>query len=244
MKKYIQRRFPQLFNVLRRIKSFYEWDEYENRHYSQEGEDIILSRIFEGKANGFYIDVGAHHPKRFSNTYLFYRRGWRGVNIDAMPGSMDLFNKIRPNDINVEVGVGISKEAEMNYYIFNGPALNTFSRQLSEGRSQGSQNYHVQEVCSVKVKSLSQILDEYVKTDQSLEFMSVDVEGLDYQVLASNDWAKYRPYVVLVEILGATLEGIEKSEIGSFMKELGYVVYAKSMQTVFFIDSRVQRTSE
>ena len=56
--------------------------------YSQEGEDMILGKIFSGQKHGFYVDVGAHHPLRFSNTYLFYLKGWRGINIDAMPGSM------------------------------------------------------------------------------------------------------------------------------------------------------------
>ena len=70
--------------------------------YSQNGEDLILNRFLENKKNGFYIDIGAHHPIRFSNTYLFYKKGWRGINIDAMPGSMDLFNKIRSRDINIE----------------------------------------------------------------------------------------------------------------------------------------------
>src|SRR5690349_18351333 len=75
------------------------------RSYSQEGEDMVLRRVFEHKAHGFYVDVGAHHPMRFSNTYFFYRRGWRGINIDARPGSKREFDRARPRDINVECGV-------------------------------------------------------------------------------------------------------------------------------------------
>ncbi len=82
--------------------------------YSQEGEDMVLRRLFEQKTVGYYVDVGAHHPKRFSNTYYFYKRGWRGINIDAMPGSMKLFNKMRPRDINVEIPVS-SGEGEILY---------------------------------------------------------------------------------------------------------------------------------
>src|SRR5690242_3324544 len=65
------------------------------KSYSQEGEDRILHSIFETVADGFYVDIGAHHPKRFSNTYLFYQRGWRGINVDAMPGSMVRFKRVR-----------------------------------------------------------------------------------------------------------------------------------------------------
>ena len=73
--------------------------------FSQNGEDLILNRLLENKSNGFFVDVGAHHPVRFSNTYLSYLNGWNGINIDAMPNSMMIFDKIRPRDINIEVGL-------------------------------------------------------------------------------------------------------------------------------------------
>jgi len=114
-------------NLLRRIRDLYQWDSYYEKSWSQEGEDLILSRYFENlKANGFYVDVGAHHHLRFSNTYKFYKQGWYGINIDAMPGSMDLFNRLRPRDINLEKSVSDSKQI-MTYYAFNEPALNGFS---------------------------------------------------------------------------------------------------------------------
>ena len=97
--------------------SFFNWDTWINLSYSQECEDLVLKRIFENKI-GFYVVVGAHHPKLFSNTYLFYKKGWKGINIDALPESMKLFNKMRPRDINIEIGV-IEVEDELNYYVFN-----------------------------------------------------------------------------------------------------------------------------
>ena len=78
---------------------------YSNISYSLQGEDMVLKELFADKNQGFYVDVGAHHPFRFSNTYLFYKKGWRGINIDAMPRSMELFDKFRPRDINIECGV-------------------------------------------------------------------------------------------------------------------------------------------
>ena len=80
------------------IKNNY-FDGFSLKSYSQEGEDMILRRLFEKQKTGFYVDVGAHHPKRFSNTFFFYKKGWSGINIDAMPNSMRLFDKIRPRDI-------------------------------------------------------------------------------------------------------------------------------------------------
>ena len=95
-----------LYDALRDFKNLYI-TRFATKSYSQEGEDLLLRRIFEHQKNGFYVDVGAHHPFRFSNTYLLYKCGWRGINIDAMPGSMRLFRRFRARDINIECGVGL-----------------------------------------------------------------------------------------------------------------------------------------
>jgi len=182
------------------------------------------------------VDVGAHHPKRFSNTYLFYKRGWRGINIDAMPGSMRSFNKVRPRDINLELGISEQK-AQLDYYIFNEPALNGFSCDLSQERHAAESSYLIKDVIKVDVVPLHEVLDQYLPAGQSIDFMSVDVEGLDFQVLKSNDWNKYRPTYVLAEILTSSLHEIEQSEIGQFMLNKGYVLYAKCVNSVFFKES-------
>jgi hypothetical protein len=96
IKKWLSMFLPRtIINSLTLIKNNY-FDGYAIKSYSQEGEDMILQRIFENQPCGFYVDVGAHHPKRFSNTYFFYKKGWRGINIEAMVGSRQLFNKMRP----------------------------------------------------------------------------------------------------------------------------------------------------
>lgn len=69
--------------------------------YSQEGEDVVLRRLFDSQPSGFYVDIGAHHPVRLSNRYYFYRCGWRGLSVDAAPGSMEMFRRLRPRDIAV-----------------------------------------------------------------------------------------------------------------------------------------------
>ena len=100
-------------------------------YYSQEVEDIILRRIFGDQTKGFYEDVGAHQPKRFYNTCYFYDRGWQVINIDALPGSTRVFQKLRPRDINLEITIS-EKEQNLTYYMFNEPALNQFSKSISE----------------------------------------------------------------------------------------------------------------
>ena len=129
LKKLIKFILPRkVVRVITDLKNYY-LDGYALKSYSQEGEDMILRRLFENQTKGFYVDVGAHHPIRFSNTYFFYKKGWRGINIDAMPGSMKLFNKIRPRDINIEKAISDKKEV-LTYYVFNDPALNGFSKKL------------------------------------------------------------------------------------------------------------------
>jgi len=230
LKKYIPR---IIINFIKRILCFFTWDPWVNYSWSQEGEDRILCRIFEQQSVGFYIDVGAHHPKRFSNTYFFYKRGWRGINIDAMPGSMKNFEKLRPRDINLEYGIG-TFNGKLDYYIFNEPALNSFSKELSKERNNENSSYKINEIVKVEILPLSVILDHQLPEKQIIDFMSIDVEGLDYEVLISNDWSKYRPKYVLTEILGSSLHEIEQSQIGKFMKQVGYFLYAKCIHTVIF----------
>lgn len=230
MKKYL----PKAIKYFgKRLLDFFSWDPWGGRSWSQEGEDMILRRIFEKKTKGFYIDVGAHHPRRFSNTYLFYVLGWSGLNIDAMPGSMISFSKDRPRDINIEVGIGLN-ECQLDYFVFNEPALNGFSKELSYERHDPDSAYQINKIIKVNVLPLSAVLDGNLPVGQNIDFMSVDVEGLDFEVLKSNDWAKYRPKFVLVEVLGSSLHEIEKSSIGRLMTEVEYEIYAKCVNTVFF----------
>ena len=185
LKSFVPKKFVEMFFY---IKNKY-FDGYALKSYSQEGEDMILRRLFETQRTGFYIDVGAHHPKRYSNTYFFYKRGWRGINIDAMPGCMKLFNKLRPRDINIEKPVSDKTEA-LKYYIFNEPALNGFSKELSEMRDNQTE-FYIKSSQEIKTSTLEDILDNNLSKDQVIDFLSIDVEGLDFKVLKSNNFKRY-----------------------------------------------------
>jgi FkbM family methyltransferase len=201
--------------------------------YSQEGEDMVLGRIFERKSDGFYVDVGAHHPIRYSNTYFFYRRGWRGINIDAMPGSMEAFKLNRPKDINLEIAVA-EKPGKLAYHIFNDPALNTFDKALARERD-GKDIYKIVEVKEIEMRPLAQILADHLPAQQSIDFLSVDVEGLDLAVLRSNDWSRFSPeYVLAEDFSGDTVEEALASPIAAFLRPLGYVLFAKTAHTQIY----------
>lgn len=209
-------------------------DSYAVESYSQEGEDLILTRFFESEKSGeagFYVDVGAHHPFRFSNTYLFYKKGWKGVNVDATPGCMRLFNKYRPKDLNLEYAISDSK-GSLPYYLFEEPALNTFSKELADNYIENGQIPLREEM--IYQYPLFKILDDHLDRDTKIDFMSVDAEGFDLQVLKSNDWDKYRPTVILVENLYFDLASSGSFEIYEYMTGIGYKLFAKTINTLFF----------
>jgi FkbM family methyltransferase len=202
--------------------------------YSQEGEDLVLARIL-GKleaTSGFFVDIGAHHPTRFSNTFYFYRRGWRGINVDALPGTKKLFQRIRPRDITIECGVG-SQVGVLKYFAFNEPALNTFSEQ--EAKRKDSSPYHIINTLQIPVVTLKQILDEYLPRGTQIDFMTIDAEGFDHEVVSSGDWKLYRPRVVLVELLNTEIQKFERHPTAMMLKEHNYRAFAKTYNTYFFV---------
>jgi FkbM family methyltransferase len=201
--------------------------------YSQEGEDLILRRVFEERDTGFYVDVGAHHPVRFSNTYWFYGRGWRGINIDATPGSMTLFNKVRPRDINLELAIADGSK-NLKLYLFNEPALNTFDASLARQRNQGM--YRITGERMITSTPLADVLRSHMPKELALTFLTIDVEGLDLDVLKSNDWSRFRPEFVLLECLNSSLDELAERPESRFMKEKGYRPFSKTLNTVIYRD--------
>eukprot|EP01133_Synstelium_polycarpum_P004716 gene4716-5503_t len=201
--------------------------------YSQDGEDMILKAFFEQKkGKGFFVDVGAHHPVRFSNTRYFYKKGWRGINVEPTPSAIGLFNWLRKRDINLNVGVGKEK-GTLTFYCFNEPALNSFSKEVSERVSRESSKYKVIKEIGIPVLPLSEILEKNLPQGTAIDFLSIDVEGLDFEVLQSNNWDKYRPEMVLVEE-SVDVDQLQHSPIYQFMKATGYRFFAKTLRTCFY----------
>jgi FkbM family methyltransferase len=208
---------------------------YHRKSYAQEGEDLILARLFEGVTQGFYIDIGAHHPFRFSNTYFFYKKGWIGINVDAMPNSMAIFNRKRPKDINIEAAVSDTPNT-LTYYAFEEPALNTIDEEgYKLHASNGSKLAFKKEIYTQR---LDEILTKHLPQNQAISFMSVDVEGHDLQVLQSNDWNRFRPKIVLAEILLKHMDEVMNDNVHHYLIQQGYTLVAKSVNTCFYKDSK------
>jgi FkbM family methyltransferase len=199
--------------------------------FGQDGEDMLLNRIFGMKNNGFYVDIGAHHPFRFSNTYNLYRRGWTGINVDAEPGSMLPFERHRKRDINIECGVGKSK-GMFTYYRFNESALNTFNSTEAELKNK-LPNFVLNET-QIMVQPLGTLLDLHLPPGQTIDFLSIDVEGNEYDVLTSNNWDLYRPEIILAETLRTDILTIDKCPVVQFLLTKKYQPFAKIGNTTFF----------
>jgi FkbM family methyltransferase len=223
----------------RRIRSSLE--RRYRRTFSKCGEDAILRYLFKLKEIGFYVDVGAYHPINVSNTYVFYRDGWRGINIDARPGSMNEFNKERPRDINVEAAISERPE-NLIYYAFgenkdsNRQELNTFNRSFAEHQL-GALSIETNEV-ELTTQTLAEVFDLYLDS-VDIDFISIDVEGMEIDVLRSNNWEIYRPKVVLVESFDRMSEKDFDYETSLYLSMLGYRILAKTLNGVFFLENTV-----
>ena len=207
-------------------------DHHARKSYAQEGEDLVLRRIFEQQAAGFYVDVGAHHPKRFSNTFIFYKAGWRGINIEPNPEVKAAFASMRPRDTHVQVGIS-DRPSTLTYYQFDEPALNSFDGDLVRWRLANTPFKVIRE-SAVPVERLDAVLTRHLPSGQAIDFLSVDVEGLDFAVLRSNDWARFRPTCVVVEALQASLETALRGDVCIFLQEQGYELFAKTYNSLIF----------
>lgn len=203
-------------------------EEYAQISYSQDGEDMILKEIFSCKSEGFYVDIGAHHPKRFSNTYNFYKNGWRGINIDPLVGVKGIFDELRPRDINLEIGIS-DNIGQLNYYMYDEPAFNTFSKEACE-RAKSKFDIEPFQVKKIEVDRLENILNKHAANMQ-IDLMNIDVEGYELNVLKSNDWEKWVPKVILVEIKDNNFENIKNNSIHRYLIERYYELLAKTNLT-------------
>lgn len=191
------------------------WRGFREVHYSQNGEDIIVSKIFSERRKGFYVDVGAHHPKRYSNTCLLYKKGWSGINIDPNPITIRLFNKYREDDVNLQCAVSGEKK-EIDYYNFSDPAVNTFSEEAAKELSE-KKWIRLLDVKKVDTFPLRGLLEQYVPIGTKIDLLNIDTEGLDVEVLRSNDWDKFKPRVIIVEDHSFLPDDPSQSEVYDFL---------------------------
>jgi FkbM family methyltransferase len=209
-------------------------DVHAQRSYAQEGEDRILERLFERRREGFYVDVGAHHPRRFSNTQLFYRRGWRGINIEPNPQAAALFRRARPRDVNLTLAIS-EREGTATYHMFDESALNTLDAAVAEDRHRTT-GYRLIGRREIAVAPLRAVIERWLPPGGQIDFLSIDVEGHEMSVLRSANWQRHRPKVVVIEVLAARDCSLFESEVHRFLESVGYAWFAKTASSVFYFE--------
>ena len=163
--------------------------------YSQDKEDIIISRELKNIKKGFYVDVGCYHPIEINNTALLYNKGWNGINIDISSYSIKLFNIIRPDDLNLNLAVSNKNKLISFFYQKKLSKISTINKIKSKKIFQGK--IKIKKIIS---KSLTKILDETKYKNKFIDFLNIDAEGSDYQVLKSLNFSVYNPKLICIEI--------------------------------------------
>ena len=191
---------------------------------SQYGEDLVIDKLLKNKKNGVYIDIGANDPNLISNTRRFYQKGWHGVNIEPNSNLFRKIEKFRKKDINLNVGIG-SQKGEINFYEFSADMLSTFNPESAKEFI--NQGYKIIREIKVPIIPLTEVFE---KIKQPVDFMSLDVEGFEMEVLKSNDWTKNRPVLLLVEI------NKDSGLILDFLKNINYDKVWENHTNSIFID--------
>lgn len=207
-----------------------------NLIFGQSGEDAILVRLFRKKTFGFYVDVGAFHPTSYSNTFFLHKLyGWSGINIDASLKTIQQFQEARPNDVNIHIAVS-DKSGEAIYHQYaESMGVNTISPKNVERQKQRNLEPTSKDV--IKVERLDTLLDQYLPTGQKIDLLNVDVEGVDLNVLQSNNWEKYRPSVVLVEDFEVQKSNLsDENPIYRYMLEQGYRLVSHAFDTSIYAE--------
>lgn len=207
---------------------------WEKKIFSQFGEDATFQAILGhiawrtgmqavSSSEMFYVNIGAFAPKQHSNTYSLYKKGWNGINIDASPGSMKVFNSVLKRDINIEALVSNSNRS-LTFFCWSSPnVMNTVS---AEEAKKLEPRLGVPKSITMTSKTLAEILERHLPTGHTIGLLSLDVESHNLAVLQSNDWTKYQPTFIIVEFEGnpCSIEEILNSELSHFLNSKGYVM--------------------
>ena len=206
----------KLYKKIHIIQNIYLKNKFliKRKTYAMEGEDLEIVKILKNIKNGFYVDAGGYHPLDRNNTYLLYKKNWRGINIDLSEFSIDLFNFMRPDDVNINVAVSNNDDYVTFFYQKKLSQLTTIKRNIADQRMQGL----IKEQ-QIKSNKLTTILNNSKYKDRKIDFLNIDIEGADFEALKSLDFEIYRPKLVCVEIYD---ENIDNSNINIFLKELNY----------------------
>ena len=209
MLKRIYNKLHILHNIYIKHKSF-----IKKKSYSLDGEDLFVEKYFRKKPTGIYVDVGCYNPVYLNNTYLLHKKKWKGINIDTSQFSIDLFNYMRPNDLNYNCAISNKDEDVKLYFQKDFSLLNTTQIDYAKKFMQGN----IKEK-TIKAFTLDKILNESIYKNSKIDFLDIDIEGADLEALVSLNFKIYRPTVICIEIIEKDLLN---SKIYKYLENLNY----------------------
>ncbi len=218
--------FDRLKNKIHILQNIYLKNKYfiKKKSYAMDGEDLAIDQFNKLKKKGFYVDVGAHHPIHRNNTNLLFNRGWEGINIDINQFSIDLFNYLRPNDLNLQTAISDEEGEILFFYQKKFSQLNTTDRQIANEHFQGKFFEK-----KVKCQTIQNILDRSKYKNKKIDFLNIDIEGAEIKVLKTLNFNVYKPSLICIEILGYRDLNfdqreikIQSDEIFQFLNKKGY----------------------
>lgn len=209
---------------------------YYQPSYSQCGEDCIINALrnmLELK-NFTYLDIGANHPFRLNNTAMFYKMGFSGVIVEPDPILFNTLKRKRNRDTVLHLGITLQPSDGFDFFLMDPPTLNTFSE--DEARRYADMGHRIKEKIKVPCLNVMEVMEKYFPKPPN--FISIDCEGLDVEILQSINFARIRPEIICIETLEYTtdLTGRKILAIPAFMEEAGYTVFADTYINTIFVD--------
>ena len=194
---------------------------------SQFGEEIKINKLFKNNYKGTYIDLGCFHPTRYNNTFQMYKNGWRGINVDLNPLSIELFNFLRPKDINLNIAISDKTQETEYYFIDDFNTQNTLdNNHLSFLKDHHNiKNSEITEK-EIKTKAIGQILIDF--DFNNIDFMNIDIEGHEINVLEKLNFEKFFIKLLCVEMINHNEKSkINNNEIDNLLKKNNYKLIEK-----------------
>ena len=197
-----------------------------------DNEDTAILDYFKDKKSGFYVDVGCYHPIHRNNTYLLYEQNWRGINIDVSQFSVELFDHLRPDDLNYNCAVSNKNETVKLYFQKELSQLSTIENDQAKKVFQG--NIKEKEI---QAFTLDEILNRDKYKNVKIDFLNIDVEGADFKVLNGLSFQKFNPELICVEIHD---KEIKESKIYNFLKDKNYqLIWSGVFSHLFLLNKKI-----
>ena len=213
------------------------------KSYSFGSVDLLINYYFKNKQKGVYLDVGCQHPISNNNTYLLYKKGWSGINIDLDFKSIQLFNLARSSDININATVSSGEFTKELFFYHDKSPINTIEKKIAD-----YQSAKVTEVRSVETKTLNDILTDNLIN--KVDYLNIDVEGHEIDVLNGFDINKFSPDIISIEFLDLAMKKLEfknnninnvlNSDIYKYMTKNGYGLINWNHADLIFINNKLR----